>query len=250
MLLSHINKINLIIKTYTPLINLAWSFLPFVLAIFMAFIAYEQYKLANFLEFKKMRDELEKSFDEKVIHKFLDEIFNIILEKDNKTNKQEEILKNFDEIAKISSKYEHFLEYSDIQLLKQSYKKVKQWIKEDTLNFKYNLKNIFKAFDIWTEFLSFIFYSDCCIIKQPNKHLTIYAFIGALLKRFYTFFMPYFLQIKIKRYLLPKLFRIKAFFCLVKFISSILSSSDKKEIKEKNKKLLEDKNVNDNLEKI
>ena len=140
MLLSHINKINLIIKTYTPLINLAWSFLPFVLAIFMAFIAYEQYKLANFLEFKKMRDELEKSFDEKVIHKFLDEIFNIILEKDNKTNKQEEILKNFDEIAKISSKYEHFLEYSDIQLLNQSYKKVKQWIKEDTLNFKYNLK--------------------------------------------------------------------------------------------------------------
>lgn len=211
-----LSELNTIAGNYKHLINFTLAICPIIITIIMAIIAYEQYKINQHLEYNKFISEINEKI-RKNGGEYVKEIADIIQSKDTNLNKQDAILKVLKEIKKAFEEYEHLFEFSDVQLIKESYKELEVWIKE-TKNWKTSWKEILNSFNVISNFISYIWYADSCYIQMPNKNVTLYSLFGAVIKRLYTFLMPYFIQKRIKKWLYPKIFKLKA----ILFIISIL----------------------------
>ncbi|MBR6722376.1 hypothetical protein IKL64_02875 [bacterium] len=232
-----LSQINSFLGNYTHITEAISAFCPLVMAIIMAIIAYEQYKINQYLEYTKVHNEISEKLNNNV-ETYIKRITETLTCEDKTIDKQAELIKISSEIKAGVVSYEHLFEYSDVQLIKESYAELEKWIKE-TKNWKPSIKSLHRAFDVITNFIAFAWYADSCFIKQPNKNITLYSFIGATIKRIYTFFVPYFIQKNIKKWFCPKLFKIKACFFLlslaIKCIKNVIESFKDKEKQDEQK---------------
>lgn len=213
-MLSEANKL---LEQYDYIIKFAWATFPFVVTIIMAVIACEQYKINRHIEYCKIYENLD-TLKEPIKEK-INKIFEIINEKIANVNKQQEIIKIIEEISSEFQKYEHTVEHADAELIKESYRNVKKWIK-DTEKYKWTKKEIWDTFLILSNFIAFIVCAENYYLDTPNKSITLYELLGGILKKIYKFFIPYWLQKSIKRVWNPFKFR---FFLIIGFISLIFS---------------------------
>lgn len=228
-----LTQIDTLIGNYKNIISILNFIFPLLLTIFMAMIAYQQYKINAYLEYNRIMNNVKKDIETegKEIAK---KICELLSSKDTTINKQELILKELKKLEALCSKYENILEYSDAQLLSEAYKDFKVWIKE-TKNFTLTWKSFWHAYDIISTLLAYLWYANFCYIIKPNKRLTLYALVGFFISKIYTFFVPYFIQKKIKKYLYPKIFKIRTcIFCfnLIKdLIKTVVNTKRTKPLK-------------------
>ena len=202
-----LTRVDDFLGNYNNIISILDLIFPLLLTIFMLMIAYQQYKINAYLEYGRIMKEVKSDIEAEGI-KIAERICELLSSKDKTINKQTLILKEIEKIGSLCSKYEGIVEYSDAQLLREAYKDFKEWIKE-TENFQLSLKSFLHAYNVISTLLAYLSYANYCYIIKPNKTLTLYALIGFCITKIYTFFVPYFMQKKVKKYLYPKIFKIK-----------------------------------------
>lgn len=227
-----IKEINDYLENYQYILTLGSIIFPFAMAICMAIVAYQQYKITQHIEFCKLNEEVDKIVESKIkdIEKNISDIFN---SKDKSINKPQKIVELVSSLPEEIKKYKHIIEHYDVELIEEAYVKVEKWAKE-TEKYTWNLKEIWYSFNVVTGFIGYLVHAKYCYIANPNKTPTIYELFGKFINRIYTFFIPYFIQKIIKRIYCSIFFKLKALIYILNLLWDIIVSLYK-DLTKKNK---------------
>lgn len=207
--------INNFIKEYEPLIKLIWAIFPFAVTIIMAYIAYQQYKLVQYKEYCEFIDKFKNDFKNisSEFEKSFEEIIN-----SSESGKIKKIVELVSSYEKKVEKYEECFDATDIQFIKTSYNRAKEWFLAHD-KFEWNWFYIKNSFNVITDFLVAFIYAKGIFLENPmTRSITLYTLIGVSIKKIICFFIPLFIQKIYKKHIRPIFFKIKAIWYIFKFL--------------------------------
>lgn len=193
-----LSELNEIAKNYEYFIKAVGAFLPFLVAIFMAYIAYQQWKINERAQAVKLNKEF---YDDFIlpIKQFSKRHPNITFENFYNLSPEEieVVMTEISQLLETCEKNSSLFETCDFELLKKALEKIKKSISEiEKHKIKPTLKEIWKAMNALVVILTTAYGYG---YQYTKKHLTIYGVIGSALDSIYGFVTPYFLQKIIKR---------------------------------------------------
>lgn len=202
-------------KKNAPLINAIGALVPFVIAFFMAYIAYQQYKMTQYKEYCSLKNKCKKDIES--IATELEQSFKKIIDSDsgNTIKKLIELVTSYE--SKFSE-YEDFFDSFDLQWIKDSYKAVKEWFTEHD-KFEWKWFYIKNSFNVITNFVAAFISARGLFMENPfNNTFTIYSLTWLIICKTVAFFVPVFIQRQYKKHIKPILFKLIALFFIIRFI--------------------------------
>lgn len=237
--------INNMIKEYEPVINLMWAIFPFLVTVFMAYVAYQQYKMSQYKEYCEFKNRFETDFGD-ITSNFEKDFDNIL--KSEEKGKIKKIIALISTLEPKFEKYEDLFDAIDAKFIKESYKQLKKWFEEND-SFKWNWNYIKGSFNVITDFISAIIYAKGGCMENPlNSTVTIYQLAWKIWLKIIGFITPLPIQKFYKKYIRRFIFKIKSIYYIIVFIIYLIKifffSNDTKTGNSKNENNLKEDNKN------
>jgi len=217
-----LSELNEIAKNHEYLIEAFGAFLPFLITIFMAFIAYQQWQINKRLHNMEIKKDVSENLSKPIMKK-IEEISSIISEKEeNSDSKQDRIINIISEIQAICDKNNHHFETPDYKLLKKALSELSEWVlatkkyKPSWEEIKYSYRKVVRCLSCMHPLY------ELGMSLDTNKPITIYAVVRDVVLGFYKFLVPLCLQQHIKAWFYPKWLHAIIIFLVVGIVWSML----------------------------
>ncbi len=192
-------------KNYEYLIKALGTFLPFLITIFMAYIAYQQWLVNKSLEAFNVRQNRYQNFDIP-----LQKIGKLVIEtfvSDDKNVDKKNTYKNcINEILLILEKNYYIFKEDDYKLLQEAFKNLNSQFDKLKPMEKSTLKELWENVKVFFSCLSIISALLFPYFTPAVNSLNIYDLIKILIFAIIKFITPHWIRRKIKKWFLPKFF--------------------------------------------